>query len=177
MEYWDLYDKDRNLLKGTMRRGEPQPPDTYHLVVHVCIFDSKGHMLIQHRQPFKEGWPDKWDLTVGGSAVRGDNSQTAAVREAMEEIGCALDLAGERPALTIHFDTGFDDFYLIDKDLPISTLSLQPEEVSEVKWASLQEICEMIDNGRFIPYHKAFIELLFHLKDQRTTHTRRERPE
>ena len=177
MEFWDLYDKDRNLLKGSMRRGEPQPAGTFHLVVHVCIFDSNGDMLIQHRQPFKDGWPDRWDLTVGGSAVRGDNSQAAAERETMEEIGCALNLTDERPALTLHFDGGFDDIYLLTKDLSISSLALQPEEVSEVKWASLQEICERIDDGRFIPYHKALIELLFHLKDYRTAHTRSEQPE
>ena len=176
MEYWDLYDKDRNLLAKTMRRGEPQPPDTCRLVVHVCIFDSRGRMLIQRRQPFKEGWPGRWDLTVGGSAVRGDNSQGAAAREVMEEIGLPLDMADERPALTIHFDGGFDDIYLINRDIPLSSLSLQPEEVAEVKWAALQEICAMIDDGRFIPYHRALIELLFHLKDHRTAHTRREQP-
>ena len=177
MEFWDLYDKDRNLLKGSMCRGEPQPAGTFHLVVHVCIFDVQGNMLIQHRQPFKDGWPDRWDLTVGGSAVQGDNSQAAAEREAMEELGCALNLTDERPTLTLHFDGGFDDIYLLTKDLSISSLALQPEEVSEVKWASLQEICEMIDDGRFIPHHKALIELLFHLKDHRTVHTRSEQPE
>ena len=53
-------------------------------------------MLIQHRQPFKSGWSDLWDITVGGSAVSGDTSQTAAEREVLEEIGYKLDLSNIR---------------------------------------------------------------------------------
>lgn len=40
MEIWDLYDKHRNLTGETMVRGEPVPQDRYHLVVHICIFNS-----------------------------------------------------------------------------------------------------------------------------------------
>ncbi len=71
MEYWDLYDRDRNLLPGTMLRGEPQPAGTYHLVVHLCIFNSDGEMLIQHRQKHKRGWPDRWDFSPAAVPSKG----------------------------------------------------------------------------------------------------------
>lgn len=58
---------------------------TYHLVVHVCVFNQKGEMLIQQRQPFKQGWPNLWDVTMGGSALAGETSQQAAMRELKEE--------------------------------------------------------------------------------------------
>lgn len=172
MEIWDLYTKDRVKTGETMLRGSQFKEDTYHLVVHVCIFNSSNQMLIQQRQPFKEGWPNMWDVTVGGSAISGDNSQLAAEREVYEEIGFKLSLDKIRPSLTINFDDGFDDIYLVIQDIDISELSLQYEEVQAVKWASIEEVSSMIDEGVFIPYHKSFIELLFFMKNSNGTHTR-----
>lgn len=161
MEIWDLYDINRNKIKRTAVRGAELQSGDYHLVVHVCIFNSKGEMLIQQRQPFKEGWPNMWDITVGGSAVAGDTSQTAAERELYEEIGLKLDLKQIRPHLTINFERGFDDIYLIEENVALNTLTLQYEEVQNVKWASQVEILAMIRNGEFIPYYESLIQLLF----------------
>ncbi|MDU3337888.1 NUDIX hydrolase [Paraclostridium bifermentans] len=172
MEIWDLYDKDRIKTGETMGRGSQFKENTYHLVVHVCIFNLEGKMLIQQRQPFKDGWPNMWDITVGGSAVSGDTSQLAAEREVYEEIGYKLSLDGIRPSLTINFDKGFDDIYLIQKDIDISKLKLQYEEVQSVKWASKEEILSMIDEEIFIPYHKSLIDLLFFMRTSKNSHTR-----
>ncbi|MCR1877281.1 NUDIX domain-containing protein [Paraclostridium bifermentans] len=172
MEIWDLYDKDRIKTGETMVRGSKFKENTYHLVVHVCIFNLEGKMLIQQRQPFKDVWPNMWDITVGGSAVSGDTSQLAAEREVYEEIGYKLSLDGIRPSLTINFDKGFDDIYLIQKDVDISKLKLQYEEVQSVKWASKEEILSMIDEEIFIPYHKSLIDLLFFMRTSKNSHTR-----
>ena len=118
------------------------------------FFNKQGEMLIQHRQPFKSGWSDLWDITVGGSAVSGDTSQTAAEREVLEEIGYKLDLSNIRPSFTINFKNGFNDIYLVEREIEIDTLKLQYEEVKEVKWATADEIKSMIESGEFIPYDK-----------------------
>lgn len=165
MEIWDLYDKDRIKIGETMIRGSEFKENTYHMVVHVCIFNLEGKMLIQQRQTFKEGWPNMWDITVGGSAVSGDCSQSAAEREVFEEIGYKINLKGKRPSLTINFEVGFDDIYIIKEDADIDKLKLQYEEVQNVMWADKNEILGMIDCKEFIPYHKSFIELLFDMKD------------
>lgn len=135
-EKWDLYDIDRVKTGDTIERGEQIPPGRFHLAVHVCIFGSDGRMLIQQRQPFKEDWSNMWDVTVGGSAVSGDTSQTAAEREVREEIGLPISLDGERPRVTINFDAGFDDIWCVMRDVDISLLKLQYEEVRAVKWAT-----------------------------------------
>ena len=75
-----------------------------------------NQMLIQQRQPYKKGWPNMWDLTVGGSALKGESSFQAAERELFEELGIKIDLSEKRPAFTINFENGFDDYYLIDHD-------------------------------------------------------------
>lgn len=75
MELWDLYDINRSKTNRTWVRGKELEPGDFHLVIHICVFNSNGEMLIQQRQSFKEGWPNLWDLTAGGSAITGDTSQ------------------------------------------------------------------------------------------------------
>ena len=86
-----------------MVRGEPIKPGDYHRVVHICLFNSEGKMLIQQRQPFKEGWPDRWDVTTGGSALAGESPEQAAERELFEELGIRHDFSEIRPLMTMNF--------------------------------------------------------------------------
>jgi len=163
MEKWDLYTIDRVITNRVITRGDDIPKDLYHLVVHVCIFNTKNQMLIQQRQTFKEGWPNMWDVTVGGSAMIGENSRQAAMREVAEEIGLKIDLENTPPVITKYFSEGFDDIYILEKEIDISKLTLQYEEVQAVKWAGIEEIIDMIGLKKFIPYDESFIQFLFHL--------------
>ena len=172
MELFDLYTANREKTDRTMVRGDPTPEGFYRLVVHVCIFNPEGQMLIQQRQPFKRGWSNLWDITVGGSAVSGDSSRSAAERETFEELGLPIDLSDIRPTLTIYWEHGFDDYYVLTRSVDLNTLHLQYEEVQAVRWASKEEILQMIDSGLFIPYEKSLIELLFFRRDHRSSHTR-----
>lgn len=159
MEQWDIYDRDRTKSDKTMVRGNPFEKDCYHLVVHACIFNSKGEMLIQQRSPFKSEWSNMWDITVGGSAIQGETSQMAIEREIYEEIGLKVHLHEVRPHMTINFDVGFDDVYLIEKEIDLKHLISQDEEVQQVKWATMEEILQKIENRTFIPYYNSLIQL------------------
>ena len=172
MELFDLYDKNRNLIGKTIERGKPLPENCYRLVVHICVFNSKGEMLIQQRQPFKKSWSNLWDISVGGGVVSGETSQIGASRELKEELGIDYCFENEQPILTVNFDNGFDDYYVILKDIEISELSLQYEEVQRAKWATANEIVNMIEEDTFIPYHKALIKLLFSMRNKKGAHTR-----
>lgn len=173
MELWDLYDRDRIKTGEIHERGTPIPEGRYHLVVHVVIFNTQGEMLIQQRQPFKEGWPNLWDITVGGSAVAGDDSRSAAEREVMEELGLPIDLSGEMPKIILPFDQGFDDIYILTMDVDLSALHLQESEVQAVRWAGMEDIFALMKAGQFLPYHRSLIELLFAMKDSRGAHVSR----
>ena len=144
MELVDLYDENRIPLGKTAERHAPKGPGEYRLVVHVCAFDSRGRLLIQRRAPEKFIWPDLWDVSVGGGVDAGETSRRGAEREFREELGYPLDLSGLRPSVTVNFDGGFDDFYILTKDLSLEGLTLQEEEVQAVRWASLEEILDML---------------------------------
>lgn len=161
-EMWDIYDKNRNLTGKTCKRGSLFQPGDFHMVVHVCILNSKNEMLIQQRQPFKHGWPNMWDITMGGSALSGETSQMAAERELFEEIGLKLDLSNVRPYFTINFNQGFDDYYVLRYDVELSQLIPQKEEVQQLKWAGKEEVLKMKEEGIMIPYY--FLEHLFEIE-------------
>ena len=96
----------------------------------------------------------------------GETSRQGAEREFREELGWPLDLGGLRPSVTVNFDGGFDDFFLVQMDLALEDLTLQKEEVRAVRWAALDEILDMLAEGTFIPYPESFLRFLFDMRDQ-----------
>ena len=162
MELFDLYDSQRRLTGETMVRGDRVPDGRWRLVVHICVFNSAGQLLIQQRQPFKEGWPNLWDVTVGGAVRAGETSQEGARRELQEEVGLDVDFSGMAPAVSTTFTGGLDDLYILHMDPALSDLRLQESEVQAVRWAGREEVLAMLDDGTFIPYGKPFIEYLFY---------------
>ncbi len=52
----------------------------------------------------------------------------------------------------------FDGVYLIEQEVDLCNVHLQQEEVQEVRWCEKPKILQMIEDGRFIPYHKSLIE-------------------
>ena len=166
MELVDLYDENRLPLGRTAERGGPKDPGEYRMVVHVCVFDRRGRLLIQQRTRSKFIFPNLWDVSVGGGVDAGETSRRGAEREVREELGVSLDLSGLRPSVTVNFDGGFDDFYILTKDLSLEGLTLQEEEVQAVRWASLEEILDMLGRGAFIPYPESFLRFLFDMRKQ-----------
>lgn len=155
MEYWDIYDKDRNKTGKIIKRGERLLNGEYHLIVHIWIKNSNNEFLVQQRSEFVKN-PLIWS-TTGGSAIAGEDSKTAALREVKEELG--IDLSKENGFL---FDVDIyeednqkyiSDTYLYFIDLDIDKVKLQQEEVKQVKYLKMDKIKEMMKNGDFFIYN------------------------
>ncbi len=165
MEIFDLYTENREKTGKTAVRGTKLDKGYHRIIVVVCIFNSKGQLLVQQRQATKKDWPNLWDVSAVGGAIAGDTSKKAAEREVYEELGIELVLDGCH-ALTFNENDVFCDYYVINKDIELSDIKLQSEEVQAVKWASKGEIITMIEEKIFIPYRRPVIDLLFQLKDR-----------
>ena len=142
-----------------MRRGLPVKNGDFILVVHVWIIKDEGKYLIQKRQPWKKIYPDMWDCAVAGAAALGDDSSSAAKREAKEELDIELAIENGRVLFTDKFSFGFDDIWLVKQNIDIEAITLQQEEVADVKWATEEEIRAMAKQGEFIQYY--YINKLF----------------
>ena len=165
MELWDILDENRNKTGRTVQRGKPMKQDEYHLVVHVWIRNSKGEYLISKRTPNKT-YPNKWE-TTGGSAIVGDDSLQAALREVKEELGVDLSTSKGKCVFSLKRQhRNFPDFldvWLFKEDVDISKVVYQPEEVCDAKWATEEEIYSMIDNGEFVDVF-TYLDDLFNMK-------------
>lgn len=131
-------------------------------MVHVCLFNKQGEMLIQRRSLEKKGYPGYWDVSVGGGVLAGEGGREAAMREVREELGIAVSIPGPA-AVTLAFEGGFDDYFLADWNGALSDLTLQKEEVMDARWASSEEMLAMLDDGTFAPFWPSFLQLLFDL--------------
>ena len=173
MERWDVYDINRIKTGKTVIRAEDTLGEgEYHLVAMIVVFSSDGRMLIQKRKETKAGWPGMWDISAGGAVTSGEDSALGAERELFEEIGIRHSFKGVRPRFSISHKLGFADCYIITKDVDPSALKLQETEVDEVKYATIDEILAMIEDGVFIPYYESVIRLMFDMRDSYGAHKR-----
>ena len=147
-EIWDVYDSQRNLTGRTHRRIDPLPEGDYHLVVFAWLRNSKGEYLISKRAPNK-GYPNLWENT-GGSAVAGDDSLTATIREIKEEVGLDANPENGKCILSEISGDSFFDVWLFQQDFDLGDVVLQENETVDAKYATLDEIKEMIKNDEFI---------------------------
>lgn len=152
MELWEILDKNRQKTGKVIERGQPMGQDEYHVVVHVWILNSKGEFLIQQRAEGKT-YSLMWDVT-GGSAIAGDDSYSAALREAYEELGIDLSPYNGKCIMSYIWQNPdwpqFTDVWLFRADFDIERVVCQPEEVADAKWATSKEIRSMIRSGKFV---------------------------
>ena len=78
MEMVDLYDENRLPLGRTAERYAPKGEGEYRVVVHICVFDSRGRLLIQQRSREKAVWPEAWDVSAAGRRRSGSSGRSWA---------------------------------------------------------------------------------------------------
>ena len=151
MEYWDLYDykgkkKDKIAIRGTKLNN-----DDFHLVINAWIVNDNGEFLITQRSANKSH-PLMWECT-GGSALKGETSLDAAIREIKEELGIDID---SKTATFIGKSRRFYEscpdilhVWLFKSNEDIKNIKIQEEEVNDVMWASKEKILELFKDNKF----------------------------
>lgn len=150
MEFLDIYDENKVKTGRTIARGETLKPGEYTLGVHIWIINSKNQFLIQKRASTVVICPNCWS-TTGGAVTAGENSHQALIRESNEEIGVTINSHKSELIYSLMKKNKFCDIWLVREDYDISKVVLQEEEVSDVCYATKDEIIEMIKSNEFIP--------------------------
>lgn len=145
-EYWDLLGENREPLGVLHRRGDPLPAGARHLCVEIItVWD--GRILTTLRHPQKHNG-DFWEVTTG-SALAGEDTRSAAVRELYEETG----IRAAREAL-IPFDHVItprifsDTYLLLLSEEP--KITLQSTETVAYAWLTPEELLERCREGKVI---------------------------
>lgn len=136
----DLYDKFCNKTTKTYLKGDKIPEGFYPMVVMIAIQNSEGKFLMQKRVPSKGGG---WGVT-GGHPKSGQSCLEGIITEVQEELG--ININNQE---LIEFNSGCDGIdcykmYYTLMDINLKNITIQKEELSEVKWFSMTELEEMV---------------------------------
>lgn len=117
------------------------------MMVVIFIQNNNNEFLIQKRSLDKGG---KW-ATTGGHPKSGESSLQGIITEVKEELGIKIN----NPILfkQANGKNTICDLYYIKDDIDISKITIQKEEVENVKWASIDEINNLMNNGEFNKGH------------------------
>lgn len=135
---------------------------------HVWIWrQSKAgkEILVQRRAAVKKTWPNFWDISAAGHMKYGKTPLAAAQRETEEEIGIVVTaeqlrlpfvhrqyiLASTTPRAV---ENEFQFVYALH--LNDESFVLQKEEVAETKWVKLDELKQMITDGKLVPHGEVY---------------------
>lgn len=134
-----------------------------HPVVHLHIFNSAGELYLQKRVMTKKIQPGKWDTAVGGHVDYGERIEDALLRETREELG-VRDFTPEF-LMRYEFRSQVEaELVYIYKCVYDGDFNLDPSEVDEGRFWSLDEIKKSIGKGLFTPNFESEIERLGWLK-------------
>ncbi len=159
MEYWDIYDENKQKTGRTMQKNDWHMKDgDFHLtVLGVLQRKSDGKYLITQRVMTK-AWAAGWWEVSGGGVMAGESSEEAVRREVLEEIG--IDVTGWEGGYVFSYkrenpdegDNYFVDIYRFVGEFDESDITIQTEEAQGFRFASLEEIKELADQGIFLHY-------------------------
>lgn len=151
-ELFDVVDENDQVVE-VRKRGEVHKLNLLHRAVHGFVFDSKDQIFLQKRSMSKDSSPGLWDSSFSGHVDAGESYNTAAVREAGEELGITL-IHPLIPVTKIDAcrETGheFTQVYFLRNNGPFT---LHPHEIESGKWVELPELEKWVMHspGDFAP--------------------------
>ena len=154
-EYFDVFNEKGEYTNKIETREVCHSKGLWHKAVAVFIINSNNQVLLQKRSPYKKLWPNCWDITAGGHVFAGEFGFQAIIREIKEELGLTIEkndilFIGSSISTNVKgniINNHFNEYYIINKDIDISNLILQEEEVSEVKWVEKNDIINRVINN------------------------------
>lgn len=158
MEYWDIYDRNKQRTGRTMMRNDWNMKDgDFHLTVLGVIRRPDGRYLITKRVMTKSWAPGWWEVS-GGAVMAGEDSADAVRREVFEETGLDVSNAGGGYQFTYmrenpeEKDNYFVDVYRFEMDFDEADLNLQNKETDGYMLATLEDIQSFAKEGIFLHY-------------------------
>lgn len=145
MEWNDIYDAAGNLTGRKHLRGTPWGKGEYGLTVCVWVYDGMGKLLLTRRAPEKS-FAGTWENS-GGAALAGETSRQAVARELREETGITAQPEEFEYLCTERDEHSHYHHYCLKRQTPLEDIVLLPGETDDVRWATREEVHELIRQG------------------------------
>jgi isopentenyl-diphosphate delta-isomerase len=122
----------------------------YHRVARIMVEDASGRVLLQRRSDNMKLYPGRWDNSAAGHVDEGMGYDSAASQEVAEELGLSNVILREmgyyfaKDSFEDRKMYNFSKVYLVTLDSERPDITLEPEEVSEVRWVSRAELQDLV---------------------------------
>lgn len=152
MEIWDAYYSDGSLAGKDLVRGEKIPDGLFHLVSEVILEHTDGSFLAMQRDFSKSNYPGLYEITAGGSALKGETPIECAQRELFEETGIKC---SKLNLLETHLDgqciySVFSAVTGCDK----LSVKLQEGETVSYKWIPKNEVVSFLCSDNYVDINR-----------------------
>ena len=142
MELIDIVDENNQLTGQVEDRWVAYNKGLWRRTVSCWIINKKGEILLQKRVATKKRNPNKWAKT-GGQVDSGESVNDAIFREVKEELG--IEIPKEQiKVIDIHKSNDenkrFAYNFIFTVNYKIEDYTLQKEEVSEVKYFTIEDL-------------------------------------
>lgn len=177
-ELIDVLDENGVKTGEVLTRKEVHKRGLWHRAIAVAIINEQNEILIQQRSLKKEKNAGMWDISVAGHISSGQDALSAASREINEEVsvnlGFNVDIKEFRYMFSYRkeeifkedfIERQFYDFFVLRKNgLKAEDIKIQESEVEQIKFVSISELNEMIENNELVertPVYKELMNYLF----------------
>lgn len=158
-EILDIVDEEGNPTGRTAPRPEVHSKGLLHRTSHLWLVrrrEGRTEILLQHRSPAKESYPDCYDISSAGHIPAGAGFAESAIRELHEELGIEaseeeLILCGRRRFVyrenhngRPYTDNQISNVYILWRDVEPGDMTLQAEEVAGVRWMGFTELVDAV---------------------------------
>lgn len=155
---------DKGEVIGQIDKDLAHKEGRLHKAIHLWILNKKNEILLQYRCKDKKLYPDTWDVSVGGHVSQGEDTKTACLREAKEELGIDIKEKDLEYITTLREELLYEDInsqelvdvFMIRKDVKLKDIKLQEEEVGSVKYVTVNELFKLIDTNQLLPHGEEY---------------------
>ena len=147
MEFFDVVNENRKLLGYTKQRGMKLEENEYNVGVEIWIINNKK--LLITRRSLSKSHPSEWEVP-GGCSKAGETSIETLIRETNEEVGISINNSNFELLDTVIYKKQFVDIYKSNRVIDLNDVSLQKDEVCDIKYVTKNEFLKMADNGEIV---------------------------
>jgi len=171
-EYLILVDKNDNPI-GTEEKVKCHLPNgKLHRAFTVLLFNKDRNLLLTRRNSNKMLWPGDWDGTVASHPRQSETYVSSAERRLPEELGisCKLDYLFKFEYHVPYKNIGSENeicgtlIGIVDDP---SKIKLVKEEISDIKWVTLDDLLEDVKKSPHL-YCPWMIVALYFLSESET---------
>lgn len=147
MEYLEYFDEKNKEKLGIEERETIHKKNLWHREIAVWVVNEEKKLLLQRRSSKKKQGANKFSITAGHVGIN-EKEIIAAQRELYEEIGIECE-EEELKLIGIYKNEQennncFSYTYLVKTNKEIKDMKMQEEEVSELKYISIEELEDRI---------------------------------